>query len=173
MGMFDTIIGELECPQCKKTGNREIQTHHGPSSLENFYIGDTIEPFYFGDYQFEEEWYCDDCYKAAREKDENAKPDWHKAYIHCINGMIVDVSTIKMEDEVLPDWTLIHKISRERHIYRSALTGIGNIIRSFENWKESEATHLLYMGPKSNEELIERILADIAGAFKGEPPQML
>lgn len=172
MGMFDTIIGELECPQCKKTGNREIQTHHGPSNLETYYIGDTIEPFYFGDYQFEEEWYCNDCYKAAREKDENAKPDWHKAYVHCMNGMIVDVSSIKMEDAVFPDWTLIHKVSRERHIYRSILAGIENLIRNFENRKDSETAFPFNMGPKNIDELLERIREDIAGAFIGEPPGM-
>lgn len=26
--------------------------------METYYIGDTLEPFYLGDYWFEEEWYC-------------------------------------------------------------------------------------------------------------------
>ncbi len=56
MGMFDTIMAELECPYCKQIEEREIQTKRGPSLMETYYVGDTIEPFFFGDYWFEEEW---------------------------------------------------------------------------------------------------------------------
>ena len=58
MGMFDTIIGELECPECKGVREREIQTHRGPCEMGTYYIGDTLEPFYFGDYWFDEVIIC-------------------------------------------------------------------------------------------------------------------
>jgi hypothetical protein len=82
MGMFDTIIEEIECPHCRQTRAREIQAKLGPCLLETYYLGDTIEPFFFGDYWFEEEWHCEDCHKRDREKDENAKFAWHKVYVH-------------------------------------------------------------------------------------------
>jgi hypothetical protein len=40
MGMFDTIIGELECPRCGKTKEREIQIHGGPCLQDTYYTGD-------------------------------------------------------------------------------------------------------------------------------------
>lgn len=168
--MFDTIIGELECPQCGKIKEREIQIHRGPSLLETYYIGDTIEPFYFGDYWFEEEWYCIDCYKTAREKDENAKPDWQKAYVRCINGMIVEVSNAELKEETLPDWTLIHKISRDRHNYRSTLLRIDGMIKSFSHRKKEETPFLLDTALKTADEVLEKIQEYIAGALSGKPP---
>jgi len=42
MGMFDTIMAELECPDCKQIEEREIQTKRGPSLMETYYVGDTI-----------------------------------------------------------------------------------------------------------------------------------
>jgi len=170
MGMFDTIIGDLECPQCRKTREREIQTHRGPSLMETYYIGDTIEPFYFGNYWFEEEWYCVDCYKRDREKDENVKPHWYKAYVHCINGLIIQVSKARGEEEPLPDWTLIHKISRDRHNYRSTLLRIDDMIQGLTHREEGEAPFNL--GQKTVDEVLERIREYIAGALSGEPPGM-
>ena len=172
MGMFDTIMAELECPQCGKTGVQEIQTHRGPCLMELYYTGDTIEPFYFGDYQFEEEWYCRDCYRASREKGEKAKPYWHKAYVHCMNGMIVEVSNNKAEVETFPDWPLIHQISRDRHNYRSTLLKIDNMIHSFLRRKKEETPLPFDIGPKNMDELLDNIRENIAGALKGESPGM-
>ena len=173
MGMFDTIIGELECPQCGKTKERELQTHRGPCLLDTYYLGDTIEPFYFGDYRFEEEWYCRDCYQSAREKDENAKPDWQKAYVRCINGMIVEVSMNKVEDETLPDWSLLHKISRDRHNYRSNLLKIDGMIQRFTQLNGKETHFLFDEGFKTADQVLEKIQEVIAGALSGEPPGLL
>ena len=75
-------------PDCRQTKEREIQTKRGPCLMETCHIGDTVEPFFFGDYWFEEEWYCVDCLKRAKEKDETAEIDWHKVYVRCINGEV-------------------------------------------------------------------------------------
>jgi|GEM_PF-3108815 len=179
MGMFDSIIGELECPQCKGVREREIQTKRGPCLMETYYLGDTIEPFYFGDYWFEEEWQCQDCYQRAREKDQDAEREWHKAYVHCINGLIVEISLSRREDRSLPDWDLIHEISKDRHHYRSLLFKIDGMIKSFRRRKEPvegleaepEKTRFLFdFGPKTMDELFDRIEEDIAGVLKGESP---
>ena len=146
MGMFDTIIGEIECPECRQTKEREIQTKRGPCLMETYHLGDTIEPFFFGDYWFEEEWYCGDCHKRAREKDENAKIDWHKVYVHCINGLIVGISNARGEEEKLPDWTLIHRISRDRHNYRNLLLKSTVRSRALEGEKRAKPTFLLISG---------------------------
>ena len=45
MGMFDTIIGELECPRCGKMKERELQTHRGPCLLDTYYIGEPLSLF--------------------------------------------------------------------------------------------------------------------------------
>ena len=168
MGMYDTIIGKIECPDCKQTKEREIQTKRGPRLMETYHLGDTVEPFYFGDYWFEEEWYCVDCHKKAREKDENAKVDWHKVYVHCINGLIVAISNARKEEEKLPDWTLIQEISRDRHNYRNLLLRIEGTIKSFRGRKEGESRFPFDTGPKTTDELLERIQEDIAEVLKGE-----
>jgi len=170
MGMFDTIIGEIECPECRQTKEREIQTKRGPCLMETYHPGDTIEPFFFGDYWFEEEWYCGDCHKRARETDENVKIDWHKVYVHCINGLIVGISNARGEEEKLPDWTLIHRISRDRHNYRNLLLKIDGKIRNFRERKEGEAHFLFDIGPKTTDELFERIQEDIGEVLKGKSP---
>jgi len=170
MGMFDTIIGKIECPDCRQTKEREIQTKRGPCLMETYHLGDTVEPFFFGDYWFEEEWYCVDCHKRAREKDENAKIDWHKVYVHCINGLIVGISNARGEEEKLPDWTLIHKISRDRHNYRNLLLKIDGTIKNFRRRKEGETHFPFDIGPKTTDELFERIQEDIGGVLKGKSP---
>ena len=170
MGLFDTIRGELECPDCGLIREREIQTKQGPCSMKTYYKGDTIEPFYFGDYWFEEEWYCEDCYGNARGKDENARMVWHKSYIHCINGLIVEVSSERREDRKLPDWDLIHKISRDRHNFRSVLVKIDNQIGNFRRRKDEEAHPLSGFGPKSLDELFDSIQEDITGVMQGQAP---
>jgi hypothetical protein len=170
MGMFDTIIGEIKCPDCEQTKEREIQTKRGSCLMETYALGDTIEPFYFGDYWFEEQWYCVDCHKRAREKDENAKIDWHKVYVHCINGLIVGISNARSEEEKLPNWTLIHKISRDRHNYRNLLSKIDGTIKNFMGRKEGEPRFPFDIGPKTTDELFERMQEEIAHVLKGESP---
>jgi hypothetical protein len=170
MGLFDTIRAELKCPDCGLIKEREIQTKRGPCFMETYYRGDTIEPFYFGDYWFEEEWYCEDCYGKAREKDENAGMAWHKSYIHCINGLIVEVSSEKGEDPKLPDWDLIHEISRDRHNFRSLLLKIDNRIRGFRSRKDEDVHFRFDFGPKTVDELFDSIEEDIAGVMKGQAP---
>lgn len=168
MGLFDTVRAELKCPDCQVMKEREIQTKRGPCLMQAYYKGDTIEPFYFGDYWFEEEWTCEDCHRRARETDENAKLVWHKSYIHCINGLIVDVAGEKGEDRKLPDWDLVHTISRDRHNFRSLLLKIDNSIRNFRRRKDDEDHPLFDFGPKSVDELFDGIQEDITGVMKGQ-----
>jgi len=170
MGMFDTIMGEIECPDCRQTKEREIQTKRGACLMETYYFGDTIEPFFFGNYWFEEEWYCADCFKKARERDENLKMDWIKVYIHCINGLIVAISNVRRDEEKPPDWNLIHRISRDRHNYRSLLLRIDGMISNFKRRKEGEPPFPFDIGPKTMDELFERIQEDIAEVLKGKSP---
>lgn len=170
MGLSDTICAELKCPDCQLMKEREIQTKQGPCLMETYYKGDTIEPFYFGDYWFEEEWTCEDCYRRAGEKDENAKKVWHKSYIHCINGLIVEVASEKGEDRKLPDWDLIHKISRDRHNFRTLLSRIDNRIRRFRERKDGKVHPGFDLGPKSVDELFDGIQEDITGVMKGQAP---
>jgi len=170
MGLFDTIRAELECPDCGLIKEREIQIKHGPCVMETYYRGDTIEPFFFGDYRIEEEWYCEDCYRKARETDENAKSVWHKSYIHCINGLIIEISGKRGKDPKLPDWDLIHEISRDRHNFRSLLLRIDNQIRGFRRRTDENAHFPFDLGPKTADELFDRIEEDIAGVLKGEAP---
>ncbi|MBI4526875.1 MAG: hypothetical protein HY695_24020 [Deltaproteobacteria bacterium] len=90
MGLFDSIYAALACPVCRSVKEREIQTKKGPCLMLRLEVGDTIEPFFYGDYWIEEEWDCDDCRKKMPEESQ-----WHKAFIHCINGLIVEVTPEK------------------------------------------------------------------------------
>jgi len=87
MGLFDTIRATLPCPVCGSINEREIQTKKGPCALFDLEVGDTLEPFFYGDYWLEEDWDCDDCRERTQ-----AETRWHKSFIHCINGLIVEVT---------------------------------------------------------------------------------
>jgi len=168
MGLFDTIRATLPCPVCGSMTEREIQTKQGPCAMLNLEIGDTIEPFFYGDYWMEEEWNCDDCRKQM--PDENR---WHNAFIHCINGLIIEVSPEKPSQSKLPDWELVHKLSRDRQRYRQTLRVIRGTVLRFKERTEAgeERWHpLLDIGPKTIEELLSQIVDDVEHAEKGEPP---
>ncbi|MGH7824115.1 MAG: hypothetical protein ACREQ7_02885 [Candidatus Binatia bacterium] len=167
MGLFDTIQATLTCPVCGSGRERQIQTKKGPCAMLNLEIGDTIEPFFYGDYWLEEEWDCDDCRKQT--SDENR---WHKVFIHCINGLIVEVAPERPPLGKLPDWDLVHKLSRERLRYRQALRIVrGSVLRFKERMAEGEAKRqpFLDIGPKTIEELLDDIIEEIGRAERGEP----
>jgi hypothetical protein len=133
----------------------------------NFEVGDTIEPFFYGDYWMEEEWYCDDCREEERWKHSQ------KAFIHCLNGLIVEVTPEKPPEGKLPDWAFIHKLSRDRRRFSRTLAGIRNAILAFRERtevKEAERSPFLDFGPKTVEELLNDIIGDVERAEKGEPP---
>ena len=46
---------------------REIQTKKGPCLMLNLKVGDTIKPFFYGDYSVEEGWYCENCQQRMPE----------------------------------------------------------------------------------------------------------
>jgi len=173
MGMFDTINATLSCPVCGSIGQREIQTKQGPCVLLNLELGDTIEPFFHGDYWIEERWYCDDCQKKTPE--DKRWEHSHNVFIHCLNGLIVEVLPNKPPEGKLPDWNLIHQLSRDRLRYREALAGIKNSILGFRHRQETKTEPrlaFLDFGPKTVDELLDRIIDQVESAEKGEPPSM-
>jgi hypothetical protein len=56
MGLFDTIRATLSCPVCGSIREREIQTKQGPCAMLTLEMGDTIEPFFYGDYWMEDDY---------------------------------------------------------------------------------------------------------------------
>jgi len=44
------------------------------------------------------------------------------AFLHCVNGPIVEVILIKPPEGKIPDWPLVHQLSRDRHRYRETLS---------------------------------------------------
>jgi hypothetical protein len=68
MGLFDSIRATLSCHVCGSSTEREIQTKAGPCLMLNLEIGDTIEPFFYGDYWMEERWHCEDCQQRMLKK---------------------------------------------------------------------------------------------------------
>lgn len=170
MGLFDTIRATLLCPVCGSMNERGIQTKEGPCAMLDLEIGDTIEPFFYGDYWIEEDWHCEDCEKQVPEEEQWRR--WHKAFIHCINGLIVEVTPEKPLEGKLPDWELIHKLSRDRLRFRRTLRGIRNSVWGFRRRMEAgeKARHpLLDIGPKTIDELLSQILEDIERPESGEP----
>jgi len=168
MGLFDSIRVTLPCPVCGSIKRREIQTKRGPCALLSLEVGDTIEPFFYGDYWMEEEWDCEDCREQMPEEKR-----WHKAFIHCINGLIVEVTPEKPPQGKLPDWDLIHTLSRDRHRFRQTLTVIKNSISGFrERIKAGEKGRIPFLdiGPKTVDELLDKIVDDVERAERGEPP---
>ncbi len=166
MGLFDSIRATLPCPVCGSIKEREIQTKQGPCLMLSLEIGDTIEPFFYGDYWMEEEWDCDDCREQMPEEKR-----WHKGFIHCINGLIVQVTAERPPEAKLPDWDLIHKLSRDRLRFRRTLMGIKNSVLGFRKRKEvgEKRVPFLDIGPRTIEELLEQILEDVERAEKEEP----
>jgi len=135
-------------------------------------VGDTIEPFFYGDYWIEEDWHCDDCQERMPKEEQWQHP--HKVFIHCINGLIVEITLGSPPESKLPDWNLIHTLSRDRLRFRRTLKGIRNSIfgfrRRMEDGEKARWSPFLDIGPKTVEELLDNILDDIERAEKGEPP---
>ena len=171
MGLYDSIWTTLSCPACGSMKEREIQTKQGPCLMLDFEVGDTIEPFFPGDYWIEEDWHCDVCQEQMPDEERWQHP--YQVFIHCINGLIVEVTPEKPPQGKLPDWDLIHKLSRDRHSFRRTLRGIKNSILVFRDRMEAGETKrhpLLDIGPKTVDELLDKIVDDVERAERGEPP---
>jgi hypothetical protein len=171
MGMFDTIRAILRCPVCGSVQERWIQSKKGPCLMLNLEVGDTIEPFFYGDYWLEEEWHCDEC--EERLPKEERWQHWRKVFIHCLNGLILEVAADKPQESKLPDWELIHKLSRDRQRFRQTLKIVRNSVLDFKERRgagEKKRHPLLDFGPKTTDELLEKIVDDVERAGRGEPP---
>jgi len=170
MGLFDSIRATLPCGVCGSSVKREIQTKVRPCLMLNLEIGDTIEPFFYGDYWMEEIWHCDDCQRRMPEKERWQHPQ--TVFIHCINGLIVEVTSTKPPEGKLLDWALVHQLSRDRLRYRETLSKVKSSILAFrrrESTKGENNSALFDFGPKTVDELLDKIIDDIDLAETGEP----
>jgi len=143
MGLFDSIRATLQCHVCGSNKEREIQTKAGPCLMLDLEIGDTMEPFFYGDYWLEESWHCEDCQRRMPEEER-----WHHAQT-----------------------AFIH-FSRDRLRYREALSRIRNSIWGFrrrEETKGEKRSALFDIGPKTVDELLDKIVDDVDRAKRGEP----
>lgn len=168
MGLFDSITATLPCYVCGSSTEREIQTKKGPCLMLNLEVGDTIEPFFYGDYWIEERWYCADCQQRMPE-DERWQHS-QTAFIHCINGLIVEVTSIKPPEGKMPDWPLVHQLSRDRLRYREALSRIRNSILGFRRREQTlggKRSALFDIGPKTVDPLLDKIVDDVERAEGG------
>jgi len=89
--------------------------------------------------------------------------------------LIVEVLPNKPPEGKLPDWNLIHQLSRDRLRYREALSRIRNSIEGFRHRQENNnipRLAFLDIGPKTVDELLDRIIDQVESAEKGEPPSM-
>jgi len=94
------------------------------------------------------------------------------AFIHCINGLIVEVTSNKPPEGKIPDWPLVHQLSRDRLRYRETLSRIRNSILGFrrrEETKGEKLSALFDIGPKTVDELLDKIVDDVDRAKRGEP----
>ena len=170
MGLFDSIRATLACHVCGSSTEREIQTKKGPWFMLNLKVGDTIEPFFYGDYWIEEGWYCENCQQRMPEDERWQHPQ--TAFIHCVNGLIVEVTSIKPPERKMPDWPFIHQLSRDRLRYREALSRIRNSVLGFRRREERKAekqSSLIDIGPKTVDELLDEIVDAVERAQRGEP----
>jgi len=170
MGLFDSIRATLSCHVCGSSAEREIQTKQGPCLMLNLEVGDTMEPFFYGAYWIETRWYCEDC-QLRMPADERWQHS-QTVFIHCINGLIVEVTSMKPPEGKMPDWSLVHQLSRDRLRYREALSRIRNSILGFrqrEETKGEKQSVLFDIGPKTVDELLNKIVDDIERVKRGEP----
>jgi hypothetical protein len=58
--------------------------------------------------------------------------------------LIIEVTPEKPVQGKLPDWDLIHKISRDRLCFRRALIGIKNSVSLYSSKDHAEATGAVY-----------------------------
>ena len=171
MGLYDSIWAALPCPACGSIKKREIQTKQGPCLMLNLEVGDTIEPFFYGDCWIEEDWHCEECQEQMPKEEQWQHP--HKAFIHCLNGLIVEITPEKPPEGKLPDWNLIHTLSRDRQRFRGTLRSIRNSISGFRErakLKDEGRRSLIWdFGPKTVDELLNKIVDDIERTERGEP----
>ena len=170
MGLFDSIRATLACHACGSSAEREIQTKKGPCLMLNLEVGDTIEPFFYGDYWMEEGWHC----KACQQRMPEAERWQHAqtAFIHCINGLIIEVTSSRPPEGKMPDWSLVHQLSRDRLRYREALSRIRNFIWGFRRREQTtgeKRSALFDIAPKTVDELLDKIADDVDRAKRGEP----
>jgi len=86
--------------------------------------------------------------------------------------LIVEVTPEKPPEDKLPDWELVHQLSRDRQRYRQTLRVVRNSILRFKERLaagEEKRRPLLDIGPKTIDELLDGIVDDVERAERGEP----
>jgi len=106
MGMFDSIIAEIECPKTRKTEKNEIQIKWREQryrDIEGFLVGDTvnnIDPEYNNTW-IKADYICQSCSPKTRQNIGGRKIEfvrvrdqiWHPCYVKIENGRIASVLT--------------------------------------------------------------------------------
>jgi len=68
--------------------------------------------------------------------------------------LIIEISGERGDDLRLPDWELIHEISRDRHDFRSLLLRIDNQIRGFRRRIDENTRFPFDLGPKTADAIL-------------------
>jgi hypothetical protein len=69
---------------------------------------------------------------------ENPGNTLKRVLFHCINGLIVEVTSTKPPGGKIPDWPIVHQLSRDRLRYRETLSRIRNSILGFRRQEETK-----------------------------------
>jgi hypothetical protein len=93
------------------------------------------------------------------------------AFVHCVNGLIVEVTSAKPSEGKIPDGSLVHQLLRDRVQYREALSKINNSILGFrrQEEKEAEKSPLPINISLKTVELLDKIIDDVDRVKTGKP----
>ncbi len=174
MGMFDSFLVKLECPLCKKTELREIQTKQFANILAAYHVGDIVEDAPVGEFWLKDEWWCENCRKKKREYN-------HDIYLRLLEGLFLGVYTEQQYQEqrkkLLDTYEIMQLYKQSAHAgtnRRFLIQRIDSLIKGSRiQWKNETSSKgkFPFLLPKNNEELVKEI-EEIINRFKENEPEL-
>lgn len=180
MGMFDSFLIRLKCPNCKKVDLQEIQTKAFANILANYHIGDIVENSPIGEFWLKEEWWCESCLNKKLDKHKYE----HTIYLRLIDGLFIGVyseSEYYEQRKRSPDTYEIMQLYRQSAYKgtnrRTLIQRIyGLIMQAKTHWKNKESKpanenkleNFILPTAQNSDELVDGILQIIEEYKKQE-----
>jgi hypothetical protein len=122
MGMFDSFYVTLNCPTCKKTALREVQTKAFANALFDYRPGDIVDQAPIGEYWLKETWWCSTC------KEKNRTYEF-AIFLHIIDSLFIGAYSPTEVQQERTKHIDTYQIMRQFHKSATLGTKRGQLLR--------------------------------------------